>query len=385
MRSAVAAIVLAGCAPENFLIGVEGGTPVPKTDIVRIDSDGDGFTRDEGDCDDLNAKVGPDAVFDEACDGLDNDCSGVVDVDEAGLRFCDAQKRFDQVLKADVLFVLDHTASMQEYWDRAASGAGALVRHVVGTGADTHVGVISTDMSNPDLYSGRLLSPDDYPGLWLVGDDPNLDGPTRERFLAGAMTGRVPQLAGAEGARAALQAAVIDLADTYNNGFRRPDAPLNVVMITFDEDTSLPDNAALLSGLSTYFTDAKTTFYALTQTSDFGCYGQRTVPATTLISLAQTTGGFYESLCLDDYTGFLSSVGQAVATDALKSTFDLGDPAQLPTVRVRTQAEGKEPVDWTGGFALTDPWTLVFPDTPPPAGVSIIVDFEIDWRYKVED
>lgn len=381
MKSAVA-VVLAGCAPENFFIGIDGGTPSPKPDVVRVDSDSDGYTSEEGDCDDLNAKVGPDAAFDEVCDGLDNDCSGASDQDQFGLRVCDAQNRFDQVMKVDVLVVLDHTVSMQEYWERAAFGAGALVRHLVGTGAESHIGVISTDMSNPEAYSGRLLSPPDYGGLWLSGDDPNLDGNTRERFLVGAMTERAPQLMGAEGARAATNAALFELGDGYNNGFRRPDAPLNVVIITYDEDTSLPDNAALLGALASHAPDAKTTFYALTQTSDFGCYGQRTYPATSLISLVQATGGFYESLCLDEYTGFLSSVGQAIATDALKSTFVLDHPAQLPTVRIRTQADGHEAVEWNGGFALTDPWTLVFPDTPPPAGQAIIVDYEIDWRYE---
>ena len=44
----------------------------PGTDI-----DGDGWTEEEGDCDDVNRYVSPSAV--ESCDGLDNNCDGIVD------------------------------------------------------------------------------------------------------------------------------------------------------------------------------------------------------------------------------------------------------------------------------------------------------------------
>jgi len=49
--------------------------------IALADLDGDGVPPEGGDCDDLRAEVHPGAP--ELCDGLDNDCDGVVPTDEA--------------------------------------------------------------------------------------------------------------------------------------------------------------------------------------------------------------------------------------------------------------------------------------------------------------
>ncbi len=79
-------------------IGFAGGLAVivavatgcPTVDPSAGDVDGDGFTTEEGDCNDQDSSVYPDA--EEVCDGKDNDCNGIVDdpfdVDQDGWSSC---------------------------------------------------------------------------------------------------------------------------------------------------------------------------------------------------------------------------------------------------------------------------------------------------------
>ena len=62
-----------------YAIGLDepGATALAQAAAASDDHDGDGFSADEGDCDDLEPLVSP--GLDESADGLDNDCDGEVD------------------------------------------------------------------------------------------------------------------------------------------------------------------------------------------------------------------------------------------------------------------------------------------------------------------
>ncbi|PJE77267.1 hypothetical protein COV05_00240 [Candidatus Uhrbacteria bacterium CG10_big_fil_rev_8_21_14_0_10_48_16] len=62
------------CAPDITVVENRGPTPDAP---VSPDADNDGWTVENGDCNDADASINPGAV--EICDGIDNDCSGEPD------------------------------------------------------------------------------------------------------------------------------------------------------------------------------------------------------------------------------------------------------------------------------------------------------------------
>jgi hypothetical protein len=80
-------VVLLTACPElvvRFVAGEpdDSGTDDSGTGGEPVDADGDGFSADEGDCDDSNATIYPGAP--EVSDKIDNDCDGEVDESDTG-------------------------------------------------------------------------------------------------------------------------------------------------------------------------------------------------------------------------------------------------------------------------------------------------------------
>lgn len=368
-------VVVTGCAMD---FGVTGNYPDPEPIVPdRIDLDADGYTAEQGDCDDLDDRVGPGYAdrFHEACDGLDNDCDSEIDDGQ-----CETLATFTQHLQVDVLLVVDTSIGMVDpgYLDLAAEGARGMINHLRGVGLDTQIGVVIADAENPEA-SGRLVQLDQVPGRrWISGTEMMSDAQA-SRWLWFAVGDHEPQVS-VPACRQVVDQALFDLSDDVNNGFFRTSANLAVVFVTAQEDHSSPTSGDLLSELRTakLGTDGDVTVYAITQIDDTNCEGLKVPAAQSVLELVSQTEGMFESICRDDYNGFLSAVAQDIATKALGSTFHLAVPAQLGSVSVSVTEPGTESSYSWVGFGLIDAWTLVFTERPP-AGSLIEVSYLEDW------
>ncbi len=71
-------VVISDAQISTLTVLLEG---ISQADIENIDNDGDGFTENGGDCDDGDDAIYPGAP--ERCNGIDDDCDGVVPADES--------------------------------------------------------------------------------------------------------------------------------------------------------------------------------------------------------------------------------------------------------------------------------------------------------------
>ncbi|MCA9492968.1 MAG: hypothetical protein KC621_23720 [Myxococcales bacterium] len=346
-----------------------------------MDHDLDGFTVAEGDCDDFDPAVGPAEAFSESCDGLDNDCTGEVDVDTAGVRVCARHDRFVQSLALDMLLVVDRSPSATSLVADVAEAVPDLIQHLVGPRLDTHIGVVSMDMSTTD-YQGRLV---ELSGRRFVS------GSTDSALVAGsflyrALTELGAQVVGQEGGRAALDAALFQQADSWNAGFARNSTPLVVLFVTDQEDpTTHPSVPELLEDLDAARGLSRITMHAVVQEEPYDCLGYSAPQdqGQSYLDLVSLTGGFHLSMCDKDYSAFLSAIGQYAATEGLQTRFLLGAEAQFHSIEVVVRLPDGggsvqlEPTD----YALTDGGRMLvlLGDPLPPAGSEIIVDYEMQY------
>lgn len=58
-----------------------GDTDTAPVDPLATDDDGDRYSENDGDCNDADAAVSPEAI--EVCNGVDDDCDGAIDADDS--------------------------------------------------------------------------------------------------------------------------------------------------------------------------------------------------------------------------------------------------------------------------------------------------------------
>ncbi|MEZ4322277.1 MAG: putative metal-binding motif-containing protein [Myxococcota bacterium] len=340
------------CVTPPGLVGID--------DPIDADEDGSDVTED---CDDLDPRRAPGLA--ERCDGIDNDCDGGLDLPE-----CERSEAFVQTMSLDLLLVIDDSISMDEELAGVAASFPSLFPWIVGDDYDTHVGVITMDMDDPD-EQGRLIPANGHRFL-----DRSLS--TEEALDWANAAIQRPLDAGLYSERAldAAKTALYEHSDAENSGFRRSDAHLSMVFVS-DED----DEDSSLSALP--FIEA---IRALPGAGDFTAHAVVSrdeaclqLPGHEYLAVAALTGGLTESICAGDYGQFLSAVGQVSAQQGLHERFLLEGPAQADSIDVRFEV-GNEVVihlDPEDHVLAGDHDTVVLLVPPPPAGSRVLVDYRI--------
>ena len=151
---------------------------------------------------------------------------------EQGLVKLERSDRFTQggeEVSADIVFVIDDSASMSEEQGRLGENFSAFVDVLSGTFADWQIGVVTTDPTELGLLRGPILTPD-----------------TDELDAAFAAAVAV----GTEGSRdeQGLLTAALAVNPTANPGLVRGTSALNVVFVS-DEDDHAPEAVDLYLGI----------------------------------------------------------------------------------------------------------------------------------------
>lgn len=256
------------------------------------------------------------------------------------------QSPTDQV---DILWVVDNSNSMQVEQTLLADGFGSFISEIENTGADFHLGVITTDFDPDDEARGQLLgSPavitpsDDYLALFQERALVGLQGSGKEKGLAAAAYALSPIMT-----------------TGVNAGFLRQEANLLVVFVTDEEDCSDDgrlgpdaDNTAcynqqdLLVPVADYVQRFQALKPAKSQVKLSGIVGPRdavglcdetTVPGMRYIQAAELTGGLTASICEGDWSSILYELGLNAA--GIFTTFTMSHGAKPGTLVVKIDGD----------------------------------------------
>ncbi len=279
----------------------------------------------------------------------------------------------------DMLWVVDNSGSMSDALDHVADNFEDFIDPWLSLGSlDWQMGVVTTDMDNP-AQSGRLL------GSEKIITPSTADA--REAFLDAVDQGSSGS--GSErGFDATLAALSEPLVSTENAGFLRDDAKLFVLIVTDEDDDSDQDADEFIDALHALkASDDMASFSAFCGDAGwFGCAkwlswssGMITAEAgTEYIEAVDGTGGYWASICTDDFSDALSMMSMAAA--GLTDTFELSAvPSTVSTMVVWDDGVEVDYDNDNGWLYDSDANAVVFYGTAVPADGSVIdVQYEVD-------
>jgi hypothetical protein len=245
-------------------------------------------------------------------------------------------------LSADVLFVVDTSASMSEEHSKLATNFPNFLNYFIESGLDWHVGVISMDMDDSS-QQGKLQSADGYRFIDRTVSDPQS---TFADMIPSMSTSGSFQEQGLATSHAALET----LNNSYNAGFMRDDASLSIVVISDEDDQShLP-----LGQYITWLLDLKPSADMVTFSSIVGpyqpCYCS-VEPGDRYRQVTDAIGGIKWSICTEDWAQLFDELG--VQAGGLKREFYLTERPIVETIEVWVIEDGNTLI-----FEYDDGWSV---------------------------
>jgi hypothetical protein len=260
--------------------------------------------------------------------------------------------------RADVLFVVDDSASMAEEQARLAENFVAFVEALESTEADWQLGIVTTDVeaASAGLLLGGLFTPDTV----------DLEQALVEALEVGAAGSRDER--GFDAARLAL--------DGRNRGFLRSDARFNVVFVTDEDDQSAGTAASFVDFLAALPTEKGAAAHGVIGDLPAGCASGTGAaePAPRYTEVIGETAGFRDSICADDYSDLLTKVGFEAA--GLPDTFPLERVPSVETLVVKVEAVTIPERDVDGWTYDPGENAVVFHGRAiPRAGMSVLFEY----------
>ena len=207
----------------------------------------------------------------------------------------------------DVLFVVDNSGSMRSEQELLASNFDKFINYFIGSDTDWHVGVVSTDMVNPN-ESGRLSTVDDVRYI-----DPTTPDPINT-FQDLAVLGTSGDMLN-EAGRAAAFTALELLRNDYNDGFYRDHANLAIIHISDEEDQSGSQPISLteyINWLDNLKVNPDDVSVSAIVTPEGGCPTGFT-EGLDYLEVARAFDGVEASICDEDWSQVMDEIGLLAA------------------------------------------------------------------------
>jgi hypothetical protein len=270
---------------------------------------------------------------------------------------------------SDVLFVVDDSASMAEEQERLARNFEGFLGALPESRADYQLGVITTSVDSRET-AGSLVG-----GVISAAQDDVV-----EVFRAAVQVGT----SGSRNERG-LQAAAVAVRDARNPGFIRPEARLQVIVLS-DEDDQSPDSVeSYLGDLLVAGGEQGAMVHAIVGDEPAGCSSGTTAAdaGTRYLDAMRATGGYRESICAEDYTEILVRI--ALELSGVRDTFYLTRLPAPTSIEVRVDdilVPNRDLDGWT--YEVGDNAIVFHGYAIPPDGANIAVEY-LPWMGDEDD